>query len=148
MFKVKWKITYLGCRKEKTKVCYIKGWQVAYLWTWQERAERKQPGRSRWRNASGWCWSYGASGARSWWGRTYDLHDTSTVTGGQGNVCGATGWRNVASSRSSITDTFITKVSAWLCVLWCGKRDLKCVCEYLAQTQGSSAACASIWHQA
>lgn len=54
-------------------------WFQAHPWTSQEQEWQRQPRQSRWRNASGSCWSCGASGARFWLGQTCDLHDTSTM---------------------------------------------------------------------
>lgn len=50
-----------------------------YLWTSPVQEWQRQPQLSRWHNASGWCWSCGASGARFWWGQTCDLRDTSSI---------------------------------------------------------------------
>lgn len=50
-----------------------------YLWTSPVQEWQRQPQPSRWHNASGWCWSCGASGARFWWGQTCDLRDTSSI---------------------------------------------------------------------
>lgn len=59
------------------KTLYWTSVSGVYLWTSQVQEWQRQPQQSRWHSASGWCWSYGASGARFWWGQTCDLHDTS-----------------------------------------------------------------------